>query len=336
MIKSRYIYVTLFMILGAGIISCERLFRGDDPANNPVNDFEMLWQNLDRKYSLFSTKGLNWDSIYQVYRPDIHNGMHDTILFKSLGNMLLELKDGHTDIQSPYGHIQYDYTVGSSRNFVPHIVKVNYLGTGEKEQDGMLYNIIDTVGYLNIESFSTEITEGGIREVLNYFSDTKGIIIDVRNNSGGNDRYCKIITNHFFDQKRKVEINHYKTGPGHDDFGTIDQYIEPEDGLGISNPTVILTNRTCFSACNSFVSWMSSLPHVSIVGDTTGGGGGTPHFSELPNGWIYRYSANKSYRPDGINMDNGIPPDHYVTMTERDSTHWKDTLIEYALDLIDQ
>ena len=166
--------------------------------------------------------------------------------------------------------------------------------------------------------------------------DTKGIIIDVRNNTGGNDRYCKVIANHFFDQKRKVEINHFKTGPGHDDFGTIDFSIEPKEGFGISIPTVILTNRACFSACNSFVSWMSTLPHDSIVGDTNGGGVGTPHFSELPNGWTYRYSANKSYRTDGLNMDDGIPPDHFVSLTKKDSTNWKDTLIEYALDLIDQ
>ena len=336
MIKSGSIYACLFLILTAGIISCERLLTAEDPANNPVNNFEMLWQNLDRKYSLFTTKGIDWDSIHQVYRPDIHNYMHDTALFQTVGRMIQELKDGHTDITSSFGKIEFDYTTGSKKNFVPHIIAFTYLGDDGKERDWMLYDIIDSVGYVYIGSFSNEITEDGIREVLNYFTDTKGIIIDVRNNTGGNDRYCKVIANHFFDQKRKVEINHFKTGPGHDDFGTIDFYIEPQEGFGISNPTVILTNRACFSACNSFVSWMSSLPHVSIVGDTTGGGGGTPHFSELPNGWTYRYSANKSYRPDGLNMDDGIPPDHFVSLTEKDSANWKDTLIEYALDLIKQ
>jgi hypothetical protein len=336
MIRSGSIYAILFLILSAGIFSCERLLTKEDPADNPVNNFDMLWHNLDRKYSLFTAKGIDWDSIYQVYRPEIHEAILDSTLFQTVGRMILELKDGHTDINSPYGYIDYDYTIGSSRNFVPHIIKHTYLGTEKKERDGMLYNIVDTVGYLYIGSFSTEITEDGIREVLNYFSDTKGIIIDVRNNTGGNDRYCKIIANHFFDQKRMVEINHYKTGPGHDDFGTIDLYIEPNNGLGIFKPAVILTNRVCYSACNSFVSWMSSLPHVSIVGDTTGGGGGTPYFSELPNGWIYRYSANKSYRPDGLNLDYGIPPDHLVTLTKKDSTQWRDTLIEYALDLINQ
>ena len=336
MIKSGSIYACLFLILSAGIISCERLLTAEDPANNPVNNFEMLWQNLDRKYSLFTTKGIDWDSIHQVYRPDIHNDMHDTALFQTVGRMIQELKDGHTDITSSFGKIEFDYTTGSKKNFVPHIIAFTYLGDDGKERDWMLYDIIDSVGYVYIGSFSNEITEDGIREVLNYFTVTKGIIIDVRNNTGGNDRYCKVIANHFFDQKRKVEINHYKTGPGHDDFGTIDFYIEPKEGFGISNPTVILTNRACFSACNSFVGWMSTLPHVSIVGDTTGGGGGTPHFSELPNGWTYRYSANKSYRPDGLNMDDGIPPDHFVSLTEKDSANWKDTLIEYALDLIKQ
>jgi hypothetical protein len=335
MTKQRTIYILLLLNL-LGMFSCERILTSKDPENSPSNNFEILWHTLDRKYSLFTSKGIDWDSIYQAYRPEIHDDMHDSSLFRTMGRMILELGDGHTDITSPYGQIEYDYTIGYKENFVPHIIKVTYLGTKEKERDGMLYNILDTVGYLYIGNFTTEITEDGIREVLDYFSDTKGMIIDVRHNTGGNDRYGKIIANHFFDRKRMVEINHYKTGPGHDDFGSIDQYIEPKNGLGIFKPTIILTNRYCYSACNSFVSWMSSLPHVSLVGDTTGGGGGTPHFSELPNGWIYRYSANKSYRPDGLNMDNGIPPDHYVTITKRDSTRWRDTLIEYALDLINK
>lgn len=333
--KQAALYV-LFLLALCALFSCERIWTSKDLENSPSVNFEVLWDNLDRKYSLFSTKGIDWDSIYLAYHPQIHDDMHDSTLFQTLGRMILELKDGHTDITSPYGRIKYDYTIGSKKNFVPHIITHTYLDPKARERDKMLYNIINRVGYLYIGSFSNEITEEGIRQVLNYFSDTKGIIIDVRNNTGGSDRNCRIIANHFFDQKRKVEIDQFKTGPGHDDFSSIDQYFEPKDGLGIVKPTVILTNRACFSACNSFVSWMSSLPHVTLVGDTTGGGGGTPHFSELPNGWTYRYSSNIFYRSDGLNMDDGIPPDHYVTLTKRDSMYWRDTLIEFALDLINQ
>ena len=332
--KQRTKYFLLMLSLVA-LFSCERIFTFREPENSPSNNFEMLWQNLDRKYALFSTKGLDWDSIYLAYRPAIHDGMHDTALFRIMGNMILELKDGHTDIESSFGHIEYQYADGYRKNFIPHFIKFTYLGFDERERDGMRYAILDSVGYVYIGSFTKEITEEGIREVLEFFSETKGIIIDVRNNTGGNDRNGRTIAKHFFDLRRKIEIKHFKTGPGHDDFRSIDLYLEPKDGLGIFKPTVLLTNRACFSACNSFVSWMSALPHVTIVGDTTGGGGGSPHFSELPNGWTYRYSANKSYRPDGLNMDDGIPPDFPVYITERDSLRWKDTLIEYAMDLID-
>ena len=333
--KSGIIYIFLSWLLITSV-SCERILMSEDPENTPVNNFEILWNTLDKKYSFFITKAVDWDSIYQVYRPRILEDMQDTLLFQTLGGMLLELKDGHTEITSPFGRINFNYAEGFKTNFAAHIITITYLGPSENKRDGILYSIIDSVGYMYIGNFTNEITDDGIRHILNHFADTRGIIIDVRNNAGGNDRYCGVIANHFFDQKRMVEINHFKTGPGHDDFGTIDHFIEPKNGLGIVKPTVILTNRGCYSACNTFVCWMSALPHVSIVGDTTGGGGGRPHFSELPNGWIYRYSATKSYRPDGLNIDEGIPPDHYVTLTKQDSANWKDTLIKYALELINQ
>jgi hypothetical protein len=333
--RPNYLCTALLLALLTGSLSCERLWTPADPGNDPAGNFELLWQNLDRKYAFFTTKGINWDSVYLAYRPAIYEGMHDTLLFHTLGRLILELEDGHTDLRSPYGHYHFDYTAGARKNFVPPIVQFAYLRNAGLKRDGIIYQIIDSVGYMYVGSFSREISEDGIRDVLDYLSDTKGIIIDVRNNTGGNDRNGRIIANHFFDHRRKVAIQHFKMGPGHNDFGSIDVYMEPENGMFLSFPTVILTNRACYSACNSFVGWMSSLPHVSIVGDTTGGGGGTPYFSELPNGWTYRYSANRLFRPDGLNMDEGIPPDHYVELTRRDSVRWRDSLIEYALDLID-
>ena len=162
----------------------------------------------------------------------------------------------------------------------------------------------------------------------------KGIIIDVRQNGGGKELNAKVIVNHFFDKKRKVEIRHFKTGPGHDDFVSTDQYIKPEQSLQFTKPIVILTNRRSYSACNSFVCWMSVLPHVRVAGDTTGGGGSTPFQSELPNGWVYRYSSNVSFRPDGLNIDEGIPPDYLVYLRVGDIQQRKDTMIEFALDYI--
>jgi C-terminal processing protease CtpA/Prc len=76
---------------------------------------------------------------------------------------------------------------------------------------------------------------------------------------------------------------------------------------------------------------MSVLPNVAIIGDTTAGGGGNPRYFDLPNGWAVRFSSNYALRPDGLNIENGVPPDYLVILREDDRKMGKDTLIEFAL-----
>jgi len=63
-------------------------------------------------------------------------------------------------------------------------------------------------------------------------------------------------------------------------------------GLRYTDPIALLTNRRTFSAAESFVLAMRTLPQVTIVGDTTGGGSGNPLHRELPNGWGLSVSRN--------------------------------------------
>ena len=58
-----------------------------------------------------------------------------------------------------------------------------------------------------------------------------------------------------------------------------------------------------------FVAYMNVLPQVTIVGDTTGGGTGSPIFRELPNGWIYRLSTEYGETANNKLIDGkGIVP----------------------------
>ena len=79
---------------------------------------------------------------------------------------------------------------------------------------------------------------------------------------------------------------------------------------------------------------MKSLGNVTIVGDTTGGGCGLPFTSELPNGWTVRFSACPSYDKDCKQVEFGIEPDYFVSLTDDDFRQGKDTLIEFARKLL--
>ena len=110
-------------------------------------------------------------------------------------------------------------------------------------------------------------------------------------------------------------------------------FLSPGKGAIWKRPVVLLTNRGVFSAANHFVLMMKELPHVTIVGDKTGGGSGLPLNSTLPNGWSVRFSASPILDAQGNHTEFGIEPDVKVSITSEDWTRGVDTIIEEALKL---
>ena len=76
---------------------------------------------------------------------------------------------------------------------------------------------------------------------------------------------------------------------------------------------------------------LKALPQVTVMGATTGGGGGVPLGWELPNGWFFNYSNSITYMPDGFIIEDGIPPDVQLDITPEDMAAGRDTILEAAL-----
>ena len=81
---------------------------------------------------------------------------------------------------------------------------------------------------------------------------------------------------------------------------------------------VVLVNRGCFSTANDFAVSMKAFDGVTLLGDTTGGGGGLPMTSELPNGWLVRFSSAPSYDADTNHIEFGVAPDIRLDMKDSD------------------
>jgi len=73
-----------------------------------------------------------------------------------------------------------------------------------------------------------------------------------------------------------------------------------------------------FSATNSFVVRMKLAPNATVVGDKTGGGGGLPFSSEIPNGWMVRFSASPIFDANMQQTEWGIDPDVKVDLEVAD------------------
>ncbi|MDR0843969.1 MAG: S41 family peptidase [Tannerella sp.] len=314
-------------------MGCE---KADHYTRDPRTNFEALWKIMDEHYCFFDYKGVDWDEVHRRYSKQVSDTMNQYQLFDFLGEMIAEVKDGHTNLISSFNIARYwawyeDYP----RNYNEGIHR-KYLGTDCRITGGMKYRKFsnDEIGYMYYQSFSSPIGETQLDQILYYFKDCKGLIIDVRENGGGSLTYSDRIAGRFLTEKLLVGYILHKTGPGHNDFS--EPYpveIEPAPAplTRWMRPVVVLTNRHSYSATNDFVNKMKILPQVTIMGDQTGGGGGLPFNSELPNGWTVRFSASPLLDANGLNTENGIEPDIKVSLTQSDASKGIDTIIEAAI-----
>lgn len=305
-------------------------------SNNPRGNFEALWTIMDRNYCFFEYKNIDWDDVYNRYSPRVTQDMDNDGLFKLMGEMLSELKDGHVNLIASHDITRYwQWQENFPANF-DAVVQKQYLGNDYSIASGMRYKILeDNIGYIYYGSFSNDVGEGNLTQVLNRMAVCDGIIFDVRNNGGGSLTNVERITARFFNERTHVGYISHKIGPGHNDFSPLHpKYAETSNRVRYQKPVVVLANRGCYSATNEFVSVMKYAPNVTVIGDKTGGGSGLPFSSELPNGWSVRFSASPMFNAEKEHIEFGVEPHIYVDMLQADADKKKDTIIEKARSLI--
>ncbi len=304
--------------------------------NTPRGNFEALWKIIDQRYCFFGYKkaayGLDWDAVHEKYSARIDNSMSENQLFEVLGNMLGELRDGHVNLYASFNTARYwKWHENYPQNYSDTLER-RYLGTDYRMAGGLKYRRLDdNVGYVRCASFETATGDGNLDEALLYLAPCNALIVDVRNNGGGQITAAEKLAARFTNNEILVGYLQHKTGTGHEDFSSMEeQKLKPSKGVRWQKRVYVLTNRSVFSAANEFVKYMKCCPLACIVGDTTGGGAGMPFSSELPNGWSVRFSACPMYDKDKNSTEFGIAPDRSVSISDADMARCIDTIIEYA------
>ena len=308
--------------------------------NTPEGNFESLWQIIDEHYCFFDYKqheyGLDWNAVYNKYKVRVSNHMTTVQLFEVLTDMLAELRDGHVNLNSSMDYGRYwMWHEAYPQNFSDSLQR-RYLGTDYKIAAGLKYRVLDdNIGYIRYESFLQGVGEGNLDECLSYLALCRGLIIDIRNNGGGDLTNAEKLAGRFVHEKTLVGYMQHKTGKGHNDFSSMEpRYLEPSSNIRWHKPVCVLTNRSVFSAANDFAVIMHALPMVKLVGDHTGGGSGMPMSSSLPNGWTVRFSACPMFDAQKQQTEFGIDPDVNVALTDEATAQGRDLIIETARELL--
>ena len=180
--------IFLLLIAIPCLFSCEKaLFEKDLESTNPNDVFEYLWKECDEKYAFFELKNINWDQVKIKYSAKIFDGMSEDSLFSVLGGMLTELRDDHTNLVSDFNVSVFGVNYLGQDNFDWRIIEDNYLGQKYTISGPFIHDFLanDQIGYVRFGAFTGTVDDNNLDYVLNRYKNTKGLILDLRENGGG-------------------------------------------------------------------------------------------------------------------------------------------------------
>lgn len=324
------------------LTSCEEALIGPPVENNPESNFEEMWNGYDQYYGLFDVKNVDWQAMYATYRPLVNGQTTDEELKSIFHDMIDPLDDNHTYIITSENEpriesgifdtlkVQTDFSL----DLIPSYVS-GFTHYGAAIDYGTLSG---SIGYIHFGDFipSQKYFEDAIDQILAEIGDTDGMVIDIRDNPGGNDATAQYVAGRFA-AERKLYMNvRKKNGPGPDEFTqAIPWHVEPTGATRYTKPIVLLTSRWTQSAGETFCLAMQELAHVTQLGDYTSGAFSDNISRELPNGWFCFMSIGDYRAADGQSYEGiGVKPDILLVNTKEEILSGKDKELEKAMELL--
>jgi hypothetical protein len=141
------------------------------------------------------------------------------------------------------------------------------------------------IGYLELVGFApAKDAADTLAAAMTVLAHTDALIIDLRNNGGGDAAASVLLASYLFDKRTQLNDFYYREGNRVEQRWTQD--VIPGLRYGQKKDVYILTSRDSFSAAEDFAYALKNLKRATVVGETTGGGanGGDdirllPHFS---------------------------------------------------------
>jgi C-terminal processing protease CtpA/Prc len=209
------------------------------------------------------------------------------------------------------------------------------------------------VGYLKIDGFSGSQMRALIGKAMDRLLDTQALIIDMRENGGGDlsgneilarltekdiIRYKTSFRSSDFLLSQRPSLYFYGFDPAKEFTDWLDNTVSAADvsKLYLGKPVVVLTSSRCFSACDTFVAALKANKLATVIGENTGGGTGSPLNIELPaSEFAFRYSVMRGITANDEPIEGvGTKPDIYREVTKSDLLNGTDSQLIAALDFI--
>lgn len=180
-------------------------------------------------------------------------------------------KDLHLKVRFEPEHIAQEKRVVSEekkleeeKKMAMQMAEINYGFTEVKILDG-------NIGYLNLRTFADiKYAEETATATMNFLSNTKAIIIDLRTNGGGVPSMMQLLSSYFFDETPVLLSDFYERKT--DTKTQLYSLVSVAGKRSTNKPVYILTSKQTFSASEAFAYTLKHLDKALVVGEITKGG----------------------------------------------------------------
>lgn len=249
------------------------------------------------------------DIVYKVNGEDVSGMDLDSIVTRIRGEVGTEV-----EITVLRGETGEEYTGVATRALI--------------ENDTVEYEMKDgKLGYIQLTAFES-VTYDQFKEALEDLTKQgmKGLIVDLRNNTGGNlDTVCEILD--LILPKGTIVSIKDKNGNG--------QTFSSDDANKLEVPLVVLTNGYSASASEIFAGAVQDYEIGKLVGTKTYGKGIVQNIYSLGDGTSLKITSSEYFTPNGRNIhEKGIEPDVEIEYQYDEANPDKDNQLEKAIEVL--
>jgi carboxyl-terminal processing protease len=120
------------------------------------------------------------------------------------------------------------------------------------------------IGYIHIRSFGNSDVVTAFDAALATLHETRGLILDARDNGGGDTAVARPIMGRFIAERKPYALMRRREGPSLSAAWT--EYVDPRGPFTYAAPVIVLTNRWSGSMAEGFPMGMRDIGRARIVG----------------------------------------------------------------------
>lgn len=191
------------------------------------------------------------------------------------------------------------------------------------------WKIEDNILYIKIPSWSkplVDLDKDLIKICVDNTDKYKGIILDVRENKGGNSTYAYNFAGIFF--KKDVKFGKALIKDVNDGLKELPYVLPANREIYLDNPIVVLISSECFSTNELFLAPFKISRRAVLIGEKTAGGSANPLSKEveingekycikIPRHRFFLKGESKPLEETAITPDIPYTQDNIVDFTKR-------------------